>query len=193
MSSNIEQQNQSLVREAQNAIPGDFRAFEELVKRFKNHVFSNCYNLTRSSDAEDLAQEVFVKAFFAINKFQGRSNFKTWLQRIKINHCLNYIRKTKQAAFIDYESNEAQASEAFQVSPTKSPSTDKEGRHENIVSVLKDMPDTMRIPLILCDMDCLSYQEAADQLDIGLSALKMRLKRAREYFVPIIVLKSKRI
>ena len=97
---------QIVVKEAQGASPGDHHAFEELVKRYQRHVAANCNCITHSSDSEDLAQEVFLKAFFALKKFQGRSNFKTWLKKIKINHCLNYNRKRNGKVFINFESSE---------------------------------------------------------------------------------------
>ena len=86
--------DEELLAQAQAAQEGDFRAFEELVERYRGKVKTNCRHLTRSpADAEDLAQEVFVKAYFALERFEGRSAFRTWLQRIKVNHCLNHLKK----------------------------------------------------------------------------------------------------
>ncbi|HHN74324.1 MAG TPA: sigma-70 family RNA polymerase sigma factor, partial [Acidobacteria bacterium] len=83
-----------LVETAKSAPPGDMRAFEQLVERYQRSVHTNCRYLGGSeSDAEDLAQEVFIKAFFGLQRFEGRAQFKTWLQRIKVNHCLNHLRK----------------------------------------------------------------------------------------------------
>jgi RNA polymerase sigma-70 factor (ECF subfamily) len=76
------------------------RAFETLVQRHQSRVLANCRYLTRSSpDSEDLAQEVFVKAYFGLKGFEGRAQFKTWLQRIKVNHCLNFLRKNEGKTF----------------------------------------------------------------------------------------------
>ena len=171
-----------LVAEAQAASSTDHRAFEELVVRYQNHVATNCRCITHSADSEDLAQEVFVKVFFGLKKFQARAAFKTWLRKVKINHCLNYNRKRNGKAYINYESNEAQTRPEFLVNSTAGTGIDKLTRRQQIQSILDSMSDTLRIPLILCDLDGLCYQEAANELGIGLSALKMRLKRAREYF-----------
>jgi len=83
-----------LVASARRAPEGDTRAYEALLGRHRDAVLANCRYLTRSpDDAEDLAQEVFVKAYFGLSKFEGKSQFKTWVQRIKINQCLSFIEK----------------------------------------------------------------------------------------------------
>jgi RNA polymerase sigma-70 factor (ECF subfamily) len=82
-----------LLEKARSAPEGDYSAFEQLVRRHQEKVRANCRYLTRDPGyAEDLAQEVFVKVFFGMRRFEGRSSFRTWLHRIKINHCLNYLR-----------------------------------------------------------------------------------------------------
>ena len=89
---------------------GDTRPFESLVRRHQGFVVANCRVITRSpADAEDLAQEVFVKAFFALRRFEGRSQFRTWLQRIKVNHCLNHLRKTRGTIMVDIDDVEPEA------------------------------------------------------------------------------------
>jgi len=173
----------ALVTMAQDAVSGDHRAFEELVLRHRGKVLANCRFITRSgNDAEDLAQEVFVKAFFGLKKLKSGSKFTAWIQKIKVNHCLNFIRKRKAKEQVDLDSQEAQMADGLQVKPHQSTEVEQRFKENRIRGILDSMPDNLRIPLILCDMDGLSYQEAADELGIGLSALKMRLKRAREYF-----------
>ena len=82
--------------ELQQAAEGDMGAFETLVERHRNRVMANCRYISGSpADAEDLAQEVFVKAFFGLQNFEGRAQFATWLNRIKVNHCLNFLEKAE--------------------------------------------------------------------------------------------------
>ena len=96
--------DRELVERIQQAPEGDLRAFEALVERHKERVVANCRYLSRSAtDAEDLAQEVFVKVFFGLARFQGRAAFRTWLQRIKVNHVLNHIRKREGKRFVELE------------------------------------------------------------------------------------------
>jgi RNA polymerase sigma-70 factor (ECF subfamily) len=162
---------------------GDTRPFEELVRRHQGFVVANCRVITRSpADAEDLAQEVFVKAFFGLRRFEGRAQFRTWLQRIKVNHCLNHLRKTRGAIMVDIDDVASEEHLAMRTAPTAHVELQAMRDREQIVRVLDAMSDTLRIPLMLRDGDGQSYEEIATQLGIGLSAVKMRIKRARQDF-----------
>jgi len=172
-----------LVALAKAAGSRDARPFEALVRRHQGHVVANCRVLTRSSaDADDLAQEVFVKAFFGLRRFEGRAQFRTWLQRIKVNHCLNHLRRTRGAIMVDVDDLAEAGHEAIQTPAAAERELEARSDRERIVLVLDSMPDTLRIPLMLRDGDGHSYDEIAATLGIGLSAVKMRIKRAREEF-----------
>ncbi len=175
--------DEELVLEAQEIQGGSSSAFDELVERHQGRIMANCRYITRSpNDGEDLAQEVFVKAFFALPRFEARSSFKTWLQRIKINHCLNFVEKKKGKVFVDAEEPALTLVEEMQVAPRAERDFHSLEDRERIELVLDGMSEALRIPLVLREVDGLAYQEIADQLDIGLSAVKMRIKRAREAF-----------
>ncbi|NNE10077.1 MAG: RNA polymerase sigma factor [Gemmatimonadetes bacterium] len=177
------EKDEVLVAEAKAAGQRDHRPFQELVARHQGGVLANCRYLTNSADdAQDLAQEVFVKAFFALKGFEGRAQFKTWIQRIKVNHCMNFLRKQKGKYFVDVDDPESQFHKELHIDEKVTQDVDAGWKRKRIRETLEKMPETLRVPLILCDLDGFSYQEAADQLDIGLSALKMRVKRAREQF-----------
>ena len=175
--------DEELVAAAKRAGDGDLRAFDQLVERHQGRVLANCRYLTRSPlDAEDLAQEVFVKAYFGLTKFEERSSFKTWIQRIKINHCLNFLAKGRGREHVDMEDPALATNEALQVKPLGEQAAQARSDRERIAAVLDSMTETLRVPLVLRDADGYSYQEIADHLGIGLSAAKMRIKRAREEF-----------
>ncbi|MBD3868008.1 MAG: RNA polymerase sigma factor [Acidobacteria bacterium] len=167
---------------AKSAPEGDMRAFERLVRLYEGRVKANCRHLTRSiDDAEDLTQEVFVKAFFGISRFEGRASFKTWIQRIKVNHCLNFLKKKEGKTFVPFgEPGEGEPEPA--VEPVAEQQVESGEARQTIAVILDELPDTLRIPLVMCDVDQFSYQEIADTLGIGLSAAKMRIKRGREEF-----------
>ncbi|MDE1161051.1 MAG: sigma-70 family RNA polymerase sigma factor [Acidobacteriaceae bacterium] len=174
--------DEELVSQATQAAEGDFRAFEELVMRYQKRVVANCRSITRDvNNAEDLAQEVLVKVFFGLRGFEKRSSFGHWLKRIKINHCLNHLKKNSQS-FVDVGDPETSEFEELKVKVTAEGVAGAMGEKKLISSVLESMPHTLRIPLVLCDMDELSYEEVAKSLGIGLSATKMRIKRARQEF-----------
>lgn len=178
-----ETSDEDLAARVQESAPGDLRAFEELVRRYQDKVTTNCRYLTGSpTDAEDLAQEVFVKAYFGLRRFEGRSTFGTWLQRIKVNHCLNFNEAAKRRTFLDVDSPGMDGNSELQVGPRGEQELIAREERELVREVLDSLNETLRVPLILRDMDSLSYQEIADRLGIGLSAVKMRIKRAREEF-----------
>lgn len=178
-----EEPDDQLVGMAKAAGNGDARAFEVLVRRHQGHVVANCRILSRSSaDAEDLAQEVFVKAFFGLRRFEGRSKFRTWLQRIKVNHCLNHLRSNRDASIVGLDDVSPEDHETMRTSPTAHVYLHVAEDRERIVAVLDSMSDTLRVPLMLRDGDGLPYDEIAATLGIGLSAVKMRIKRGRAEF-----------
>ncbi|MFN3199650.1 MAG: RNA polymerase sigma factor [Bradymonadia bacterium] len=158
-------------------------AFELLVSRHQNHVRTNCRHLTRApQDADDLAQEVFVKAWFALGRFEGRSSFKTWIKRIKVNHCLNYIEKRGGRRFVDIDDTAKAEPPEMQVAPDGEQSVHRAEIRQAISDILDELPDTLRLPLVMREIDQMSYQEIADTLGVKLSAVKMRIKRGREMF-----------
>lgn len=179
----MSEQDAKLVAEAVAAPRGDLRAFDELVRRHQGKVQTNCRYLSgNDEDALDLAQEVLVKAYFNLKSFQERAQFGTWLNRIKVNHCLNHLRRQKGKSFIDVEEPALEGQEALRSQWTADAGAARNEVRRRIGATLDAMPESLRIPLILRDMDGLSYQEIADELDLGLSAVKMRIKRARKEF-----------
>ena len=172
-----------LVTRAKQADRDDCAAFELLVRRYQDRVLGNCRYLTGSrEDADDMAQEVFVKAFFALSKFEGRSSFQTWLWRIKVNQCLNHLRRGRRERTIDIEAPELDRVPELQVEATAHRVLQTELDREVIDRTLDSLPETLRVPLLLRDLDGLSYQEIANDLELSLSAVKMRIKRGREEF-----------
>lgn len=175
--------DEELLQAAREAPEGDVRAFEQLVVRYQNKVLANCRYLTRDdNNSEDLTQEVFVKAYFALSKFEGRSSIRHWLNRIKVNHCLNHLKRDKGKYALTIEDDAANTFEALQVEPRAAKRLEQMAERERIEYVLNELPTTLRIPLIMRDMDELSYDEISIELGVGLSAVKMRIKRGREQF-----------
>jgi RNA polymerase sigma-70 factor, ECF subfamily len=175
--------DEELLLQARTAPEGDLRAFEKLVLLYQRRVVANCRYITRDpNNAEDLAQEVLVKAYFGLRSFEGRSSFSGWLQRIKINHCLNHLKKQAGRSYVGIEEPEVEEFNQLQVTVTAEHMAETISDRQLTSLVLDAMSSTLRIPLVLCDMDGLSYEEVAKSLGISLSAAKMRIKRAREEF-----------
>ncbi len=176
--------DEQLVEKLQRAGSGDLRAFDVLIDRHQQKVLANCRYLTRSAaDAEDLAQEVFVKAYFGLKRFRGESKFRTWLQRIKVNHCLNFLKKKRrEPAKVEIDDPGIADQAGVRREPMAEQSLQAEDARERIGAVLDVMSETLRVPLLMRDMDDLAYDDIAQELGIGLSAVKMRIKRGREEF-----------
>ncbi|MCG8468357.1 MAG: sigma-70 family RNA polymerase sigma factor [Gemmatimonadetes bacterium] len=176
--------DRTLVELARTAGSGDFRAFDELVKRHRAKVLANCRYMTRSSaDSEDLAQEVFVCAYFGLPKFRGDAAFGTWVGRIKVNRCLNYLEKQKRAPDqLDVDAPGMESEPDVRTQPAGSKELEALDERGRIAAVLDEMSDTLRVALLMRDLDEFSYREIADTLGLGLSAAKMRVKRGRAEF-----------
>jgi RNA polymerase sigma-70 factor, ECF subfamily len=175
--------DEELLLEARKAPEGDLRAFEQLVLRHQRRVVANCRYITRDpNNAEDLAQEILVKAFFGLRGFEGRSSFVGWLQQIKINHCLSHLKKQAGRSYVGIDETDVDDFNQLKVPTTAEKLAGAISERQLISEVLDSMSNTLRIPLLLCDMDELSYEEVAQSLGISLSATKMRIKRGREEF-----------
>jgi RNA polymerase sigma-70 factor (ECF subfamily) len=163
--------------------PEDWVPFETLVHRHQDKVLANCRYLTRSArHAEDLAQEVFIKAFFGLPRFEGRAAFRTWLQRLKVNHCLNFLSRRDRAIFVDAEDPGLETEKAMQAPPTAEAGLERLEQQRRIDKALDALSDALRVPLVMREVDGLAYREIADTLGLGISAVKMRIKRARQEF-----------
>ena len=180
--------DEALVARVHNSPGGDLGAFTALVHRHERRVLANCRQLTGSAaDAEDLTQEVLVKAYFGLKGFAGRSQFSSWLYRIKANHCINFnqmrARRRHLETVLPDRGDPARASGVgASVAATGLDRLIEREQGARIRLVLDAMSETLRVPLILRDGDGLSYEEVADALGIGLSAVKMRINRARKDF-----------
>ena len=177
------EQEDELLQQLRESPEGDLRAFEQLVRQYQNRIVADCRHIIHdANNAEDLAQEVFVKAFFGLRTFEGRSSFGHWLRRIKVNHCLNYLKKQQGQTLVSIEDDNVYGDAAAGTQETADSHAEAMSNRQLIGKILDSMSATLRIPLVLCDADELSYEEIASALGISLSAVKMRIKRAREEF-----------
>lgn len=169
-----------LVERARHAPVGDTRAFDELMSRHRGRVVSNCRYMVSPAEAEDLAQEVLVKAYFSLKKYERRSKFSTWLYRIKVNHCLNHrraARKHERDVAIDDASPDA---DALRVAPEADAALERDADVARVRAAVTALNETLRVPLVMRELDEMSYDEIATALGLSLSAVKMRILRARQ-------------
>jgi RNA polymerase sigma-70 factor (ECF subfamily) len=177
--------DRELVRRAQGE---DKEAFEELIRRHQHRVFAVASGiLRRREDVEDIAQQVFVKAYFSLKRFDQRAAFSTWLYKITVNECWDLLRKKKVRPLV-YESDlsEEQARQvttsAEKVNPGPDISEKIEAR-ENVERLLEGLDERDRLMLILKEVEGYSIEEIAEVLNLNGNTVKVRLFRARRKVV----------
>ena len=170
-----------LVRRAK---AGDLSAFAALVARHYERVFALAFHLLgNADDAADATQDAFLKAFERLKQFRGDAAFSTWLYRITVNVCHDFQRRRQPVPFSQLSEEE---SETLNGAETAEPDPEEEwqrrAKREAVQKVLQQLPDEFRQVLILCDLQGLTYAEAAAILDVPEGTVKSRLHRARHAF-----------
>ena len=168
----------------QRAKDNDQEAYEELVARHQQRVFAVASGiLRRREDVEDIAQQVFVKAYFSLKHFDGRAAFSTWLYRITLNECWDLLRKKKVRPLL-YESDlsEEQAQRVANAEDPDGAGSDIRQRLETrqqVERLLEGLDQRDRLMLILKEVEGFSIEEIAEVLDLNANTVKVRLFRAR--------------
>ena len=168
--------NSELVKKSQL---GDKSAFEELVKRHQDLVFSLSFKLTGNRElANDVAQESFIRAWKAIEKFRGDSTFGTWIYRITVNTAWTLRKKAKK----HYSLNIEDTQEPVVIDEKKDPELEAINSDLSVVlrKALNQIPLEQRIIVELKNIEGRSHKEIADYLDISVTAAKVRLHRAHQ-------------
>jgi len=177
--------DRELVRRAQ---AGDKEAFEELVRRHQHRVFAVAGGiLRRREDVEDVAQQVFVKAYFSLRRFDQRAAFSTWLYKITVNECWDLLRKKKVRPLV-YESDlsEEQAgqfSAAERLDSGAQDVSDKLEAQQQVENLLQGLDERDRMMLILKEVEGFAIDEIAEILNLNANTVKVRLFRARRRIV----------
>jgi RNA polymerase sigma-70 factor (ECF subfamily) len=166
---------------------GDATAFAALVEKYKQPVMNLAWRTLRDeTEAEDLAQNVFVQAWKSAGRYQATAKFSTWLFTIARNLCLNEIRRRTRhpAESLDQTREDDGEQPLFQVEDKRLAAAPDEllrGELERKVDeALAALPENQRLALALCKQEELSYEEIAEVLDCSLSATKSLIHRARE-------------
>jgi len=166
---------------------GDLAAFEELLLAYQSKVYGLCRQLTgHSEDAQDLAQEAFIRAYRAIGSFRGEADFGTWLHRVTVNIWLNQRRKLSSKQTVvsldeTYRDDDGGNPRREIADDSADPQMALETKElQQLVRVaLLDLSEEHRAVLVLREMEGYSYEEVARMLDCTLGTVKSRLNRAR--------------
>src|SRR3990172_5691651 len=157
---------------------GERGAFRILVERYHARIKNLIYSIFHEPDIiDDLAQEVFIKAYEALPRFRFQSSFYTWLYRIAVNRSRDELRKRKVRRFFTLqpldESAENEISGNFVSNPHKNNS------QKLITEGLKKIPDKFRLPIVLKDIEGMTYEEIAEVMQCEIGTVKSRLSRGR--------------
>lgn len=159
----------------QRVASGDEEAFNELVERFKKNVFSVIYRyLGCCPDAEDLAQDVFIKLWRSAGGFRGKSALSTWIYRMTANHCLNYRKKRNRGSFSELDEQIPAPGEGHEKEYEKAKTA------RIVLEALDSLPARQRMALILSRFEDRSYREISEILGVSLSSVEGLVSRARE-------------
>jgi len=175
----------ALIRRVQN---GDEMAFREVVDRYQTKVFSIIYGILRNhNDAEDIAQQVFAKIYFSIANFDFRSSLLTWIYKITVNECYDYLRKKKVRKLVyesDFTEEEAQRMERSEPgSGHQTPIDSDLARRDLVLKLLSKVSAEDRQLLLLKEVEGHSVEELAAMTGMNENTIKVKLFRARQKLV----------
>jgi len=176
--------DRELVRWAQAE---DKEAFEELIRRHQHRVFAVAGGiLRRREDVEDIAQQVFIKAYFSLKRFDQRAAFSTWLYKITVNECWDLLRKKKVRPLVyeaDLSEEQARRIITLEEEGAGPDISERLEARQRVERLLEGLDERDRLMLILKEVEGFSIEEIGKVLDLNANTVKVRLFRARRRVV----------
>ena len=179
------EKQKELVRRAQ---AGDASAYEDLVRLHQNRVLAVVGGILRGSqDIEDVAQQALAKAYFSIRRFDSRSAFGTWLYKIAVNECWDYLRKKKVRRLV-YESDlseeqvrklDAIPEHGYGGASHREDTARRMEQRQLVDRLLAELDDRDQIMLVMKEVEGFSVEEIGELLELNVNTVKVRLFRAR--------------
>ena len=165
---------------------GDLHAYDELVKRYQERIYATIYHMTGNhEDANDLAQEAFIKAFSALKSFKGGSTFDTWLYRIAVNKTINFLKQRKNKFHLslnDIDFNAEHDPDLMALISDKTPTRDVAltELQKKLNEALLRLSEPHRMVVVLHDVQDLSHDEIAEIMGCNIGTVRSRLFYARQ-------------
>ncbi len=157
---------------------GKKQLFELLYDRYSEKVYHKCILITKDKEiSKDLTHDIFIKIFLNLSKYKGTSPFSLWVHSISYNHCIDFLKKKKRLHLEQYE--DFKHDEISELLDEKQEKILKEMQLTELENAFDQLKEEDRIILLMRYKDNISVKDIAESLGFGLSALKMRLKRAR--------------
>ncbi len=172
-----------LVRRAKQ---GDLSAYDELVRRYQERIYATVYHMTSNhEDANDLAQEAFIKAYQALKSFKGGSSFYTWVYRIAVNKTINFLKQRKtrsQMSLDDLDFNAEHDPDLVALISEKTPRREigLTELQEKLNAAMQKLSEPHRLVVTLHDVQGLSHEEIAEIMDCNIGTVRSRLFYARQ-------------
>jgi RNA polymerase sigma-70 factor (ECF subfamily) len=163
-------------------------AFREIVERYQAKVFSIIYGILRNhNDAEDIAQQVFAKIYFSIKNFDFRSSLLTWIYKITVNECYDYLRKKRVRKLVyesDFSEEDALRMENSETAMAQAPAVDTRlAQRDLLVKLLAKLSEEDRTLLLLKEVEGHSVEELSQMTGMNENTIKVKLFRARQKLV----------
>ena len=174
---------------------GEEAAFAEILGRYRGAIYNLCYRMTRNAeDARDLAQEVFIKVFSLLDRFDENYAFSSWLFRIATNHCIDHLRRNR-LRFLSLDGATGQDGEEYELQlPDAGPGPDvvlqRKQVLERLDEVINELPPHYKAITLLRHDQQLSYEEIAEVLSLPLGTVKARIHRARQQIQRLLAARS---
>ena len=165
---------------------GDLAAYDELVKRYQERIYATIYHMTGNhEDANDLAQEAFIKAYQALKSFKGGSTFYTWLYRIAINKTINFLKQRKHRhhfSLNDLDFNTEHNPDLVALISHKTPHRDAglAELQKKLNEALLKLSEPHRMVVVLHDVQGVSHEEIAETMNCNIGTVRSRLFYARQ-------------
>lgn len=172
-----------LVRRAKR---GDLEAYDELIKRYQERIYATIYHMTSNhEDANDLAQDSFIKAFQALKSFKGGSTFYTWLYRIAVNKTINFLKQRKNRmnmSLNDLDFNTEHNPDLIALISDKTPRREAGLKElsEKLNEALLKLSEQYRLVMVLHDVQGQSHEEIAEIMNCNIGTVRSRLFYARQ-------------
>lgn len=161
---------------------GNQRAFDELASRYKRRIYGIAYKMTDNhEDALDVSQEVFIRVYKSISKFKGRSSFNTWLYRITVNYCINYLKNRSRHKHLPFdETMEVSEGRSLVSEWWSNPQKALENKEfqQDLAFAIGSLPVRQRTVFVLRHLEGLSHKEIAGILRCSIGNVKANLFRA---------------
>ncbi len=177
------EEESALVRRARH---GDLAAYDELIKRYQERIYATIYHMTSNhEDANDLAQDAFIKAFQALKSFKGGSSFYTWLYRIAVNKTINFLKQRKNRTHMSLNDMDFNAEHDPDLMALISDNTPRRAAgltelQKKLNEALLKLSEPHRMVVVLHDVQGQSHDEIAEIMDCNIGTVRSRLFYARQ-------------